>query len=1057
MTDRTQPVLLTTLPLTGNSNDVKVESNRAYLAGDSAGVHVVDVTDPQNPQLLRTIDTPGRAIDLVLADELLYVADGASGLVIINMLDINTAAIIGELFPGGFANGIDISGSMVVMSRASSSAQIIDVSQPTTPQLLGALDVGPLTFDVQFEPPFAYLASDDGLRLIDFSDPAQPVFVGMFAPGLTMTDLLRVDQELIFTTQVRPDTPMPIFDVSMPDAPNFAGDIIFSTLTGNAGDGTGLAADNQFAYMTASRGFEVDSKPVFSGLSRFYTGQYRALDDTAGNPPVVNLTSPAPGLTVTEGDIIRLAADASDDVAVTAVNFLVDGSVVFTDTSAPYRFNFTVPAGVTSVVVSATGADAGNNVGAAQDVTVNVLPDVQPPSVSITSPLPGANVIENTPVLIQVAATDNVPVTSVEFLVDGVVAFTDIAGPFEFELTAPAPVASLTLGARSIDVAGNVGVATDVVVTVVADMPPSVSITSPVAGAEFSQGENVFVTVVATDDIGVTSVDFLVDGVVTSTDTFPPYQFTTTVPLGASSLTLGAMATDTVGNISTAQDVVLTIVGDAAPAVSITSPTPGATFSEGDSILFSATATDDIGVASVDFLADGAVVFTDTFAPFQFNFTIPLGNPSVTLGATATDTGGNVGTAADVVINVLVDPPPSIVITFPPDGVPLVEGETAPISADASDNGLVASVVFRIDGVDQPADTMAPFSVPFVVPVGAATVMIEATATDNVGKTATVSRIANVVVNDPQTTVVGQIVDPLGAVAPGVTATCLGVSGLTGVDGSFSIANVSTIDGPIRCTALFTAPMGQTLVGESAEVAFVRGGTTDVGLFPIGALSLYPNRRLFAGNMPNTVLEADVNNDGFPDLVVLNTISGLPPEDVSVLLGKGDGSFEDERRFPLGDGAELSMIDMDSDGVLDLVALNGNDEDISILLGNGNGTFQPQQRFDVGRFPTDFAAADLNGDSAPDLVTINDFANDVSVLLGNGDGTLQPEDRLTGLTGSPTDLAIADFDGDAIPDIVTTNVGSNEISLHRQWRWDVYDASTLLHGQWAEGHIGGRF
>jgi YVTN family beta-propeller protein len=67
--------------------------------------------------------------------------------------------------------------------------------------------------------------------------------------------------------------------------------------------------------------------------------------------------------------------NATDDVAVAAVNFLVNGQVVFTATSAPYQFNFSVPIGISSLTIGATAVDFGNNIGTAQNVVINVIPD----------------------------------------------------------------------------------------------------------------------------------------------------------------------------------------------------------------------------------------------------------------------------------------------------------------------------------------------------------------------------------------------------------------------------------------------------------------------------------------------------------------------------------------------------------------------------------------------------------------------------------------------------------------------------------------------------------
>ena len=53
---------------------------------------------------------------------------------------------------------------------------------------------------------------------------------------------------------------------------------------------------------------------------------------------------------------------------------------------------------------------------------------------------------------------------------------------------------------------------------------------------------------------------------------------------------------------------------------------------------------------------------------------------------------------------------------------------------------------------------------------------------------------------------------------------------------------------------------------------------------------------------------------------------------------------------------------------------------MSVLLGNGDGTFQPQEVFPVGDKPYSLAVADLTGDGMPDIIVANSAGDTVSVL-----------------------------------------------------------------------------
>ncbi|MGF1528805.1 MAG: FG-GAP repeat domain-containing protein, partial [Candidatus Competibacterales bacterium] len=65
-----------------------------------------------------------------------------------------------------------------------------------------------------------------------------------------------------------------------------------------------------------------------------------------------------------------------------------------------------------------------------------------------------------------------------------------------------------------------------------------------------------------------------------------------------------------------------------------------------------------------------------------------------------------------------------------------------------------------------------------------------------------------------------------------------------------------------------------------------------------------------------------------------------------------------------------------------IVTANLGFDDVSVLLGGGDGTFGPQTNFDVGRTPESVTLGDVNGDGRLDIVTANNV--DVSVLLNQG-------------------------------------------------------------------------
>jgi hypothetical protein len=67
--------------------DAAVAGDVAYLAVGSAGLVVIDITEPANPALMGGTSAPGDARAVAIAGDRAYVADGSSGLRVINISD----------------------------------------------------------------------------------------------------------------------------------------------------------------------------------------------------------------------------------------------------------------------------------------------------------------------------------------------------------------------------------------------------------------------------------------------------------------------------------------------------------------------------------------------------------------------------------------------------------------------------------------------------------------------------------------------------------------------------------------------------------------------------------------------------------------------------------------------------------------------------------------------------------------------------------------------------------------------------------------------------------
>jgi len=375
---------------------------------------------------------------------------------------------------------------------------------------------------------------------------------------------------------------------------------------------------------------------------------FPAGSETDTVPPEAALTSPSPGAVLT--GTVTVSAAASDNLGVVAVDFFEGETLLGTDAAEPFGVMWNTRSVANgSHTLMARARDVAGNVMASLPVTVTTDNDFVAPVASITSPAPGVRVAVNQQVPLSASATDNLGVTQIELYVGG---SRHSSSPGSSSGVAYAyfySTGQYAVTARAYDAAGNVGLSPQVVVTVVTETtPPVVSLTAPASGATL--GGTVTLSADATDaSSSVSRVEFLLDGTRIGTDTSWPYSFSwNTLTVAGGSHTLTARATDSQGNVATSTPVSVK-VDNAAPAVALTSPASGATLS--GVVSLQVDATDDVGVTRVDFLLDGALVGSDTTAPFGMDWDSgATADGSHTLTATAYDAANKMTTSTGLTV-----------------------------------------------------------------------------------------------------------------------------------------------------------------------------------------------------------------------------------------------------------------------------------------------------------------------------------------------------------------------------------------------------------------------
>ena len=184
---------------------------------------------------------------------------------------------------------------------------------------------------------------------------------------------------------------------------------------------------------------------VSAGLSRSVT---ITLPDTAA--PTVSLDW------FDNGKSVTVAVNANDDVAVSKVEFYLNGVLQATSNTAPYLFNLdTASMADGAYTLSSKAYDAAGNVGQSSLVTVNVskpIVDTIAPTVAFLEP--ASTYIIGSNVSISSSATDNIAVTKVELYIDGSLKLSTTNSSFKIGWNFSLGVHKITV--KAYDAANNV-------------------------------------------------------------------------------------------------------------------------------------------------------------------------------------------------------------------------------------------------------------------------------------------------------------------------------------------------------------------------------------------------------------------------------------------------------------------------------------------------------------------------------------------------------------------------------------------------------------------------
>lgn len=210
------------------------------------------------------------------------------------------------------------------------------------------------------------------------------------------------------------------------------------------------------------------------------------------------------------------------------------------------------------------------------------------------------------------------------------------------------------------------------------------------------------------------------------------------------------------------------------------------------------------------------------------------------------------------------------------------------------------------------------------------------------------------------------------------------------------------------------------------------------------------------GAGPAAIAFADLNRDSYDDLVTANQRTNT----VSILVNQGRGlNFRPASNYVIGTttnpgSTDVSLIDVNNDGRIDVIVANSAENSVSVLTNQGNAVFAGLKNYAVGPAPAALYVGNLDGASGVEIVTANLDNGTLSILKGSSNGVFAAAESVAILPGQPGLRPVAishgDFNGDGITDLVVANYAANNLvvllGVIRAGHWQVASRTVIPVG-----------
>jgi len=252
--------LVSRLPLWGSALDIQLQGDFAYVANNTKGLVILDVSNPAKVEITASLELPGRTLRTLPHGNLLVTANVRAGIQLVDISDPVAPSHMASIATPGQVLALDMADDLLFAAADSEGLIVIDISQRDNPVMIARLAIPGRSLAVNKVGRHVYLAGTEVLAVVDVSSPEQPVLLDTLALDGNAFQMVHEKQRLYLAQGFRG---VQVVDVRQPEHPVVVGQVE------NVGHVVQLAIEAGRAYLASTPGMfvlDLDTRPLPTAL-----------------------------------------------------------------------------------------------------------------------------------------------------------------------------------------------------------------------------------------------------------------------------------------------------------------------------------------------------------------------------------------------------------------------------------------------------------------------------------------------------------------------------------------------------------------------------------------------------------------------------------------------------------------------------------------------------------------------------------------------------------------------------------------------------------------------